>query len=431
MTEPSKPHARSRRKRAPNGQGTLYERADGRWEGRLPVEPDGTGRRVRRSVYAPSRSQAAKALAEAIAERKAGHELADGRTTTGAYLDSWLERMRPPRVRPSTWRAYEWSCRALIKPRIGATPIGRLSGGLVSSMLEDVAAVHGGRSAVNAHAVLRKALSDAVRARVVPRNVAKDVSAPDHSRSVPMPWDISEGARFLELIRGERDEALYTVALLVGLRQGELLGLRWDHVDLERGYLTVAATLTWVDGRPYLGPPKSEAGARTVGLKARTIAALTAWRARQDLEREATPSEWWANGLVFATRDGQPRRGTTLDRQFTALCERVGMPRVRFHDLRRWFATATLTATNGNVHAAGASMGHSRKSNLALDVYGALTPEVAKMVAESVEGLLESTASAGSGHTADAPRKARLSSEWSSDQLLSKPEATNRAQTPT
>jgi integrase len=253
----------------------------------------------------------------------------------------------------------------------------------------------------------------------VPFNAASVAAPPAHTRDVPMPWSLAEGDRFMQLIEGERDEALYTLALLNGPRQGELLALRWEHLDLERGFMSIAGTLTWVDGSPYVGPPKSEAGTRTVAVPAPAVRALLAWRERQDVERAACPSEWWVNDLVFARSDGAPRRGSTVTHQFHDLTSRLGMPQVRFHDLRRWFATFALTATNGNVHAVGASMGHSRKSNLALDVYGALTPEVAKMVANGIEGLLQSTGLDTGGHTPDAGIRRRLSSNWSSDQQLS------------
>lgn len=199
MTEPLDPSPLSRlkrRQRAPKGRGSVYQRADGRWEGRLPDERDGSGSRRRQSVYAPSRSEAARKLADALAARNQGKRLPDQKTTTGDYLTASLARMRGE-VRPTTYRSYEGAVRVLIAPRIGGTPICPFGAGLVQGMINDIAQGHGVRSAGLAHAVFRKAMADAERAQAIPRNVVKDARAPEHGRAVPAPWSLGDGRRFL------------------------------------------------------------------------------------------------------------------------------------------------------------------------------------------------------------------------------------------
>lgn len=378
-----------RRQRAPKGRGSVYQRADGRWEGRLPDARDGSGSRRRQSVYAHSRSEAARKLAEALVARTRGMRLPDQKTVLGDYLTAWLDRMRAE-VRPTTWRRYEGAVRVLIAPRIGGTPVGRLGLALVQGMINDVAAIHGIRSAGIAHAVLRKALADAERAQAIPRNVAKDARPPEHRRQVPAPWSLSDGRSFLGHLRtvGHRDEALYMTAMTMGLRQGELLALVWEDVDLDACRLTVSGTLTWVRGRPYIGAPKSEAGRRTVAIPAHVAMSLRAWRERQEGERAVAGSEWRNDGLVFAKPDGRARRGDVLTHSFHHLTASRALPSIRFHDLRRFAAVLLLTGSGGDVVAAGAALGHSRKSSLAADVYGYLPPEIARRLAADAEHVL-------------------------------------------
>jgi integrase len=305
------------------------------------------------------------------------------------------------RVRITTWRNYEGTCRVLLVPRIGSVPIGRIGPGLIRGVLEDVATGHGARSASVAHAVLRTALESAVRAQVVPRNHAKDVKTPSVRRSTPEPWSIADGQRFLSSVRGTRDEALYTLAIRLGLRQGELLGLAWEDVNIDSSgdpttltrpcEITIRHTLIWVNGAPHLGPTKSEASHRRLRLSDSLIATLTRQRELQDAERaacEAAGQNYLDNGLVFAAPNGRPLRGDVLTHQFHRLSDQLSLRPVRFHDLRRLAAGLMIHSSRGNVAAAGLMLGHSRKSSLTADLYAYLPPEMAAGMVEGVERLL-------------------------------------------
>jgi len=142
--------------------------------------------------------------------------------------------------------------------------------------------------------------------------------------------------------------------MTLGLRQGELLALVWSDVDLDRCLLTVSGTITWLNGRPYVGRPKSEPGRRTVSIPAQVAAVLGAWKATQDTEREAAGEAWLDNNLVFAAPEGRPRRGDVQTHRFRLLCESYELPSIRFHDLRRFAAVLLVTSSGGDVMSAGA-----------------------------------------------------------------------------
>jgi integrase len=421
MTEPSKTAQMPSggRRRRPKGTGTITQRADGRWEGRLPVERDGTGRRPRASVYGASRTEVGAKLADAIAARKAGREPADRKTPLGDYLERWLADTRP-RIRLTTYRSYEGTCRVLLTPRLGAVPIGFITPRLLAASLADIGDVHGARSARVAHAVLRTALASAERSQVVPRNVATLVVAPSARRVTPEPWSIADGQRFLKALAGRRDEALYTLAVRLGLRQGELLALGWDDVDLDKGLLTVRHTLVWLAGAPHLGPTKSEASRRRLHLSPSLVAVLRAHRARQDAERAGAGAEWLDNDLVFCAPNGRPLRGDVLTHRFHRFTEGLGLRQVRFHDLRR-LAAGLMIHSSGNVAAAGLMLGHSRKSSLTADLYAYLPPEMAEGMVEGVERLLAEVGERLEGDAESEGSSLDKSSDWSSERQLDAP----------
>jgi integrase len=375
------------KRRRPRGQGSISHRADGRWEARIDLGRDGNGRRHRRTLYGASRSEVAAKLAEAGTLVRAGRKPADNKTPLADYLTEWLERVRPS-LRPSTWVSYEGHVRLHLVPTLGRIPVGKLTARQVGDALRhEVANGSSPRTVGLSHAVLRAALADAVRLDVVPRNVALDARAPKVVRSVPRPWSLDEAGRFLGATAGDRYQALYLLAATAGPRQGELLGLTWANVDLVGHRVTIADSLAWVDGVPYLGPTKSEAGRRTLSLAPMTAAALVEHRRQQDAERETAGSAWRDNGLVFCSPLGQPLRGDVTTHRFQRLLAQHDLPRVRFHDLRRLAATVLL-ASGATPHEVRATLGHS-SIRLTSETYGYLLPEVSRESAASVGRILD------------------------------------------
>jgi integrase len=212
--------------------------------------------------------------------------------------------------------------------------------------------------------VLRIALNAAVAADILAVNNVTKVRAPAEPQNRPEPWSIADGERFLAAVVGHRDEALYTLAIHFGPRQGELLALSWDDVNFERRTLTIVHTLHWVKGRPYLGPTKSKTSRRRLRLTPELVDTLRAHRLRQEREIEIAGENWNETGLVFTTPTGSARRGDVLTNQFHRLTRRLGLRQVRFHDLRRLAAGLMLFSSGGDIAGTGLMLGHSEKSRL-------------------------------------------------------------------
>jgi integrase len=238
------------------------------------------------------------------------------------------------------------------------------------------------------HQTLHKALRQAVADGLVPRNVASVVKAPRPAKKEMRYLDLEQAEALLEAARGDRLEALYVLAIRTGMRQGELLGLRWSDVDLETGTLQVRRTLASTKGGVAVyNPPKSGKG-RALMLSEKTIEALRRHRATQNEERLRLGGLWEDHDLVFPDPWGKPTRRWTLDRRsFVPLLERADLAdAVTFHGLRHTFATMMLKG-GINVKVVSEMLGHADVA-LTLNVYSHVLPGMQVEAARKIDELL-------------------------------------------
>jgi len=367
-----------------NGEGTIYRRRDGRWAATISLD-NGT----RKTYYGKTRRDAAAKLHAAIDKRRNGLPLAGERQTTGAFLNNWLEAIRP-RVRESTYRGYKSKIRVQLIPALGRIPLARLTPQAVEAALaQRIAAGLAPRTAYHLRSILRAALNDALRWGLVGRNVAALVEAPRVPQSDFQPLSIDETRRLLDAMRGDRLEALYSVALAMGLRQGEALALRWDDVDLDAATLTVSGSLgRSANGALVRSETKTARSRRTLAMPDVVTTALRAHRTRQLQERLAAGNLWHDTGLVFTRPDGRPLHGSSVTRAFQQRLAAAGLRRLRFHDLRH--ACATLLLAQGvGPRVVMDVLGHSNIS-LTMNLYAHVLPESRRLAAETMDAVLAS-----------------------------------------
>jgi integrase len=326
-----------------NGEGSIYKRRDGRWVGQYLVYT-AQGPKYR-YLYGKTRAAVAEKLTKAMADRNAGFVFDAGNLTVGEYLDRWLSDSVRGTVRPSTVERHEINIRVHIAPAMGRVKLKALTPAHVRSLhREKLDAGLAPATARKIHSTLHKALSQAVSDGLIPRNAA-DVTAPRPAPKEMRPLSEAEARVFLNVAResGDRFESLYVLAISTGLRRGELLGLRWDDVDLERGTLRVGRSLVREGGRHTVGETKTRRGRRQVNLTPRTVSALKAHRKHQLEERMKLAGLHEDYGLVFSTRVGTPMNPENLvQRSFKPLLKKAGLPEIRFHDLRHTCATLLL-----------------------------------------------------------------------------------------
>jgi len=237
------------------------------------------------------------------------------------------------------------------------------------------------------HVVLHKALDQAVSDGLIPRNAAKGVKVPQAKRKEIRPLTPEQSKALLEAARGDRLEALYVLAHNTGLRQGELLALKWEDVELEDAVLRVRRTLTRTGGKVDVGPPKTNKSRRSIGLTTSAVEALRDHLVRQLEEMEEMGSLYHPGGLVFANESGGIINPSNLrNRSFTRLLERAGLPKIRFHDLRHTCATLLLTK-NVNPKIVSEMLGHSSIS-ITLDTYSHVLPTMQENAVRALEEAL-------------------------------------------
>ena len=343
----------------------------------------------RRYVTGKTREEARQKLTRAMADRDGGLVFEDGGLTVGEYVERWLKDSVRGTVRPSTYETYEYMTYPHIVPALGRVKLKALTPVHVRNFYREK--LDGSLSSATVrkmHSVLQKALDQAVSDGLIPRNAAKGIKLPQGKKKEIRPLSPDEARTLLDAVRGDRLEALYVLAISTGLREGELLVLRWEDVDLEGAVLRVSQTLTRNGGKVSVGPPKTKNSRRTVGLTDGAVEALRGHLARQLEEMERVGSLYRPGGLVFANELGGIVNPSNLrNRSLKALLKRAGLPSIRFHDLRHTCATLLLSR-NVNPKIVSEMLGHSSIA-ITLDTYSHVLPNLQQSAVRALEEALK------------------------------------------
>ncbi|HEX2107738.1 MAG TPA: site-specific integrase [Rubrobacteraceae bacterium] len=374
------------KQRRANGEGGITKRKDGSYMARYTVQT--AAGRKRKVLYAQSYEEARKKLAEALADRDRGLNYDAGSLTLEAYLERWLEDSVRGSVKVTTHASYGSVVRNHVSPALGRTKLAGLTPAHVQRLYR--AKLDEGLSPKTVkyiHTTLHRALKQAVRWGLVPRNVAAEVDPPKVLKPEITPLSPAQARALLEAAKGNRLEALYVLAVTTGMRRGEILGLGWEAVELEAGTVRVRRTLTLAKGGPRLTEPKTKGSRRSIRLTASAVGALERHQECQQAEGIALNGSWADRGLVFCTRRGTPiRRDNLHDKSWKPLLKRSGLPDTRFHDLRHTCATLLLTK---GVHPKIVSemLGHSSIA-ITLDTYSHVIPGMGEVAVTAMEDAL-------------------------------------------
>jgi integrase len=370
--------------RRANGEGSVYQRKDGRWAASVSI-----GRGKRKHFVGQIRKGVADKLADALKAQRDGLPLITERQTFGAFALSWLQTVKPS-LKPRTWTRYEQLLRVHALPDLGRIPLTKLMPQHLQRLYADVQAKGISAGTVRQlHAVVHRSLRQACRWNVVARNVADLVTPPRVERTEMQVLSLAQSRRLLDEASGDPLEALYVLALTTGMRQGEILALHWKDVDLERRTINVRLALHRLNGGFLFTEPKTSRSRRQIVLTEAAKSALRRHRIAQKEERLRTGNQWSDQDLVFTTAAGGPIDASHLLRgRFHPLLARAGLPKVRFHDLRHTAATLLL---GQGVHAKIVSemLGHSNIA-ITMDLYSHVTPTMQKEAARALDVLLRS-----------------------------------------
>ncbi|MEV5504905.1 tyrosine-type recombinase/integrase [Streptomyces orinoci] len=330
------------RKRNPNGAGSIWQRKDGRFEARVYVpQPDGT--RKRKTVYGATWAECDAKRQELIRRDRQGIPTPTRSAKLSEWLPYWLEEFVKPERKKTTYAKYETHIRRYLVPLLGTKRLENLGVPDVRRMLSAVASQASPATAKESHRVLRSALTAACREELISRNVVQLVPAPRVQPRELTPWNLDETLLFLEQARGDALYAAFVLAVALGLRRGEILGLRWCDIDLDRRMLTVRNQLQRVQKELYADTTKNRR-TRTIPVPLMCIAPLRWQRLRQREQCREAKRAWDETGYVFTTRTGRPVEPRNLSRSFERIAAAAGLPRIRLHDARHGCATLLFAA---------------------------------------------------------------------------------------
>lgn len=375
-------------KRRGHGSGAIYKRkVNGKvvgWTAMLDLGFE-NGKRKRQAFYGRTMDEVQTKLDEARERVRRGTFVAGPKVTTEQWLERWLRDVAKPNVRPSTFRRYGDIVIKHINPTIGGIPLERLSPADVRQLMnEKRTSGQSPRTVHHIRAVLRTALHQAERDGLVVRNAAA-LAEPSRVEAREMRAFTPDEARaFQQAIEGDPDEALYLVTLDAGLRQGEVLGLRWEDVSLQAGTITVKKALQRIDGELVLVEPKSMSSRRRIKLSSVAAQALRDHHTRQTEESDRVT--WLPFGLVFTGPHGHPLDGNRLTKRFVALLKAHGLPRIRFHDLRHSSASLLLSQ-HIPPRVVMERLGHSTIT-LTMNTYSHVIAELNQEAADAIDRVL-------------------------------------------
>lgn len=372
-----------------NGEGSIYQDGEGRWRSVVDLGWR-DGRRRRKYLSGRTRAEVAVKLRRVLDEQEAGLEIStDGQgPTLEAWLTHWLDTIATPRLRPSTLTTYRGYVRNRVIPNVGRYRLDKLQPEHLEALHTQLAADGlAPASILQIHRIISRALKVAMQRGKIRRNVATLVEPPSVHRDEVRPLTAHQARAVLKAAFGTRNAARWSVALALGLRQGEALGLPWDAVDLDAGTLTVRQAL---QRRPAGGlvlvPPKSRAGRRTIPVPGQLAEALRGHRVTQATERLTAGSMWINSGLVFTGPTGKAVDPRADHREWQRLLREADVPAARLHDARHTAATLLL-AQGVPARVVMELLGHSQIT-LTLGTYTHVVPELARDAAARMGDVL-------------------------------------------
>ncbi len=371
-----------------NGEGSVYKQRNGLWAASITIEGG-----KRKYLYGKTRKEVQEKLATMVHQQRQGMLIATPQQTVGQFLTDWLENTYKQSVRPRTYERYEEAIRLHLVPVLGKYQLQKLSAQHVQAfyarkLKEGLSPT----TVIYYHSVLHNALATAVKWGLVARNVCDLATPPRKARFEIQPFTAEQVQCFLAASRGNKWEALFTLALATGMRQGELLGLKWQDINFSTGTLQVRRVLTRIP-REGTGvrmfreeEPKTEKSRRSITIASMALEALKQHRVRQLETKLRVGPLWEDHDYVFCTLSGTYLRPNHVVDEFKKLLKKAGLPKIRFHDLRHSAATLLLSL---GVHAKVVQemLGHTQIS-MTMDIYSHVLPSMQQDAVSRLNDLL-------------------------------------------
>ena len=368
-----------------NSEGSIYKRLNGNWAAQVTLQ----GRRLSRTFKTHKECQ--DWIKKTIGQIDDGMTLASTKISLEEFLASWMTSKKTT-MTGGTWKHYKQLIRQYINPKIGKIKIRALRPEHIQAFYNQLFEEQVGIPTIRKiHDALHSSLQQATKTGMISRNPASFVRPPKKPATEMEILNESQVSQFLIAAQGHPWEALFHLAVISGMRQMELLGLKWTDLDWSRQTLKIERQLLRPEGEgAQFAPPKTRFGKRSIVLGKKTIEIFRKHYERQQAQRKMAGEAWRENGLIFTTRNGTPIHPHNLWRDYKILLKDAGLPPLRFHDLRH---TAASILLNQGIPVITVSrrLGHARAS-ITLDVYGHLMPTMQEELADMIDDLVMPTA---------------------------------------
>lgn len=356
------------------------------WEARYTTGYDpGTGKQIQRSITGKTQKEVAQKLKAATAAIDAGTYTAPSKMTVAQWLDIWTAEYLGA-VKPATVSSYKTIINTHLKPGLGAIKLENLTPHTIQGFYNSLTVSP--KTTKNIHGVFHKALQQAVANAYIRFNPTDPCVLPRIEKKEIAPLDDVQISAFLKAIKGHRFEDLFLVTLFTGLREGEVLGLTWDCVDLTKGTLLVNKQLQFVRGKKEysLVPTKNSKG-RRIALAPFIVTVLHRVRYSQLVNKMRYGECWSDSGFVFTDELGCHLKHITVYKSFKKVVADIGSPETRFHDLRHSYAVASIRSGD-DIKTVQENLGHATAS-FTLDVYGHVTEQMKQDSAARMEQFIK------------------------------------------
>jgi len=352
----------------------------------LELGKDANGKRKNKKKRGfKTKKEAEKALVDAQGTFNRGDYMEPSKILYKEYLTQWLVEKKHTINRQSA-HTTEQIIRTHVIPSIGNIRICNLNSLHIQKFINELHEKGLADSTIKRiYNVVNTSLNKAEKLQLVQRNVASSIDKPKVSHKEMKAWDVGEVQKFLDLASTSRYYIAFHLAIMTGMRQGEILGLRWQDVDLEGSILRITQTLSH-DGKEFVQGAKTASGIRTIALPPETIVALKSHRHVTSQERLMLGEMYQVSGLVVCTSKGTKMPPRSLSTVWTSLLEKSDLPKIRFHDLRHTHASLMLKM-GVNAKVVSERLGHS-SIQITLDTYSHLLPNMQEDAANGLGQMI-------------------------------------------
>ena len=375
--------------RAAQGGGTIRQRKDGRWEARFTVGRDpGTGKQIQKSIYGKTQQEVRQRLQQATLSIDMGVYTEPTKLTVSGWLDIWLKEFLSD-VKPRTQELYRSTVKNRIKPALGAVKLCELKPAAIQKFYNDCGrgdSPLAPKTIKNLHGIVHKALQQAVEVGYLRENPADACKTPRVTKKEITPFDEEETKLFVKAVCGDTYEMLFLVTLFTGMREGEVLGLKWDAVDFDVGMIRIVQQLQLHKGVYQIMPTKN-GKPRTITPAPYVMNLLRKQKRIQSEWRLAAGSAWQDDDFVFSNQFGAHLARQTVYKHFKDAVTSIGLMERRFHDLRHTYAVASLRAGD-DPKTVSENLGHATVA-FTLDIYGHVTDQMRRASADRMQAYID------------------------------------------